>query len=148
MTTESARGLEIHRRVGAPTDKRGRWEQDKAILTEDVHANPGDARAWFYLAQTHECLGELELALTAYRRRVALGGWLEEKYESEFRIGRVLAGCGQEDDARAAYQAAYRTSCAIWRGGRAEPLRALADLIPFPTSATLFVDAGAYKRQS
>lgn len=66
-----------------------RWERDLHLLAADVAANPKDPRALFYLAQTHECLGNHITALEVYHRRVAAGGWRDETFEAKRRIAAL-----------------------------------------------------------
>lgn len=127
--------------------RRKRWHLDLEILLEECRLHPLDTRSRFYLAQTFECLGILPHALDSYRLRVELGGWHEERYEAQYRVGRVLAKLGDTASACTAYLKAYQISREIWSCGRAEPLRAIADIMPYPEGASLFVDQSAYRKK-
>lgn len=75
-------------RVGIEKSRQ-RWHRDKEKLLKRYHANPDDPRTTFYLAQTYECLGELEDAYGYYLIRVKQQGWIEETYEAYYRLGRI-----------------------------------------------------------
>lgn len=101
---------------------RARWERDKKLLLEDVHANPTDARCWFYLAQTYECLGEYAAADGAYLRRATLAGHFDETYEALYRRAKMLV---KQDKTWSEIEHAYLKAHA-YDPRRAEPLVALA----------------------
>jgi glycosyltransferase involved in cell wall biosynthesis len=125
---------------------------EKALRTEK---RPGLVERYtFYLAQTLYDLGRFTEAIKAYRERVALGGFPEERWYAQFR--RAL--CCQHMDQTHAFVfnmlAAYQM-----RPTRAEPLVALAKhyrergdnhasllfstaalALPYPKDDLLFVD--------
>jgi hypothetical protein len=137
-----------------------RWKLDLKLLEAEVTKRPEDTRARFYLAQTYECLGRYGEAFAAYRSRVELGGWEEEVYESMFRMARTAERMGRPwPEVQQLYLDAHAHS-----PHRAEPLFAVAwhyyelknwpltylfasrgAAIPFPSKATLFVDAPVYE---
>ena len=49
-----------------------RWQRDKELLMKAHLANPQDSRTAFYLAQTFDCLGDLENAYKFYELRTTL----------------------------------------------------------------------------
>jgi len=140
--------------------QRGAWERDLDLLGNALRTDPSDTRATFYLAQTFECLGRYEQALSMYRKRVELGGWKEEVYEAKFRIARVRHLLGHSwAEVQQSYLDAYAFSPT-----RAEPLHAIAQhwceeknwpltymfawtgaQIAYPKDSHLFVDAGVYE---
>jgi len=46
-----------------------RWRQDLVLLSKAYYKNPQDPRTAFYLAQTYECLNELNKAYQIYQHR-------------------------------------------------------------------------------
>jgi tetratricopeptide (TPR) repeat protein len=124
LPTKTVDGCRIIR--GAAPDeaarKRHRWELDRGILEEDLRRNPNDARSTFYLAQTYECLGDHTRAEQLYRKRIELSGFLEEVYESKFRLARCLEALGHP---WAAVQQAYLDAYAF-DPRHAEPLYQIA----------------------
>ena len=79
-----------------------RWHRDEKVLQRFWDKHPGDHRTAFYLAQTHECLGEdgstadrikhIQAAIKWYQKRADLGGWIEEACEARQRA----AGCARK----------------------------------------------------
>jgi glycosyltransferase involved in cell wall biosynthesis len=143
-----------------PRGSRRRWELDLRLLTEEARRKPNDTRTQFYLAQTLECLGNHKGAFAAYEKRVKMGGWQEEVYESLFRLARVSRLLGKPwPEVQQRFLDAHAHS-----PQRAEPLFAIAwyyyekknwpltylfasrgAQIPFPEKATLFVEAEVYQ---
>lgn len=157
-----APGKVVHSKVFAPPERQAsRWREDLRLLKAEAERNPGDPRTAFYLAQTHECLGEVREAVAEYGRRVALGGWREEAWEARLRRARLLlrhAAGGEsrhaEDELLAAYEEAperaeplFELGLGEYRRGRPEAalvyLRTAA-AIPYPEQAHLFVDRDVY----
>jgi glycosyltransferase involved in cell wall biosynthesis len=117
-------GLVVHHRrpMQSVTASRTRWLRDADFLREDFDAGVDRARAAFYLAQTFDCLGQMEDALHWYGVRAGLDGWREETFEAMFRKGRCLARLGRWDEALPALLAAFAFS-----PSRAEPLVEIAE---------------------
>jgi hypothetical protein len=69
---------------------RKRWERDAALLLKEHEKNPTAPRTTFYLAQTYECMGEIEKAFHYYKLRATQEGWHEENYETFYRLGRIV----------------------------------------------------------
>lgn len=142
-----------------PKAMRRRWELDLKLLVAQQKKTPQDHRTQFYLAQTLECLGEHKRAAQAFERRVRMGGWPEEVYESMFRLGRTMQASGARwSDVEAQYLSAHAHS-----PHRAEPLYQVAlhwyqkknwpltylfakrgSELPFPKKVTNLVDREVY----
>jgi hypothetical protein len=138
---------------------RRRWARDATLLEAAVAHDPTEGRSAFYLALTYFWLGRLDEAEAAFRRRIALGGWAEEVYESKAALARVAEARGApwpEIEARWLDAHAFAPQ-------RAEPLHAVAlhyDAlgqhaltflfarrgfeIPLPVNDVLFVDEDTY----
>lgn len=148
--------------------KGEKTERDIRLLEAAIKETPRDDRAFFYLAQTFYGVGRYEEAIELYRKRMAMGGWDEEVWYSQFRIGmsyikldeRETAAKrpGKEAEAIVELLKAYDI-----RPSRAEPLAELSRFLRKKrTSATaymlaekalatpvstdnLFVDTSAYR---
>ncbi|MGD1050556.1 MAG: glycosyltransferase [Solirubrobacteraceae bacterium] len=121
FTQESLAALVIHHHA----DGSARWDKlvrDAALLKRDLARDPRNARSVFYLAQTYRDMGQVELAIAHYRRRVELGGWDEEVFYANLIEG-VLRGEQGEEAATAVLLEAWER-----RSTRAEPLYELARL--------------------
>jgi tetratricopeptide (TPR) repeat protein len=118
-------GVMVIRDRGNRTDAewRDRWTRDLDLLHRDRCDDPSDPRAYFYLGQTHECLGQNAQALAFFERRAELGGYFDEVYEAKFRIGKMKTRLGRPwAEVQQAYLEAYAHD-----PRRAEPLHAIAE---------------------
>ncbi len=70
--------------------QRDKFLQDARILADGLQKEPDNARYAFYLAQSLRDAGELDSAIDAYRKRVAMDGWAEEVYFSKLQIALLL----------------------------------------------------------
>jgi len=147
------------RRLGARSKDPDKYAKDAAVLLAHVSAHPDDERTVFYLAQSYYDGGDFENARDWYARRVEMGGWEEEVFDSLLQVSRCLAklkapGTQVED----AYARAW-----AYRPTRAEPLEGLAfrmrmsgryemgylfarqaAAVPFPVADRLFIDTVVY----
>lgn len=99
-----------------------RFHRDRELLLNDHAKDPKDTRTLFYLAQTCECLGNLEEALHYSKLRLELTGFIEEIFHSYMRCGNVsLTLSNNWEDSLGWYMKAYEHSL------RAEPLIKIAD---------------------
>lgn len=136
-----------------------RRERDLVLLHGAVDKDPRDTRSAFYLACTYHWLGRYEEARSAFRRRIDLGGWREEVYQSKFWLAEAAEKGGEPwPDVLVLYLDAHAFS-----PHRAEPLhrialhynkggehalcvlfaRRAADLA-YPKQDVLFIDAEVY----
>jgi len=145
------------------TDGERRTRRNQRILELlelDKRDNPGDPRAAFYLARGYSESGQHERAAAEFERRVRLGGWSEEVFESMLGVAESLRSLGRpEGDVRAAFLRAAAHSPA-----RAEPLHRLAQLhrhagelhlalmyaseaaaLPFPDKVVLWISRPLYQ---
>lgn len=72
----------------AGEDRTARWQQDRVLL--EAEAPKGDPRTLFYLGQTYECLGLIQLAKETYIKRIEGDvGYVDEHWEAMVRAGRL-----------------------------------------------------------
>ncbi|HEY3500440.1 MAG TPA: glycosyltransferase [Polyangiaceae bacterium] len=108
-------------------DPVAKYAGDARLLEAALVDEPNNARYVFYLAQSYRDSNQLEKALAAYERRVALGGWVEETFYAALQIGVLGERLGWDDGRiAAAYLRAYQL-----RPVRAEALCALATYYRF-----------------
>jgi hypothetical protein len=147
------------------TDESRRAEREFVILRilqEETREKPQDARASFYLARTYNVVKNHTASLREFQRRVSLGGWKEEVYESLYAIA------WQKDSLHLPWheiQQAFMDAHA-YSPERAEPLYAIAShwyrekspslawlfalhasSLAYPTHASLWVQADVYAWQ-
>jgi FkbM family methyltransferase len=101
---------------------RTRWTRDLDLLNRDRIEDPKDPRPYFYLGQTHECLGQPAQALEMYEQRATMGGYFDEVFEAKFRIGKMMERLGRP---WAEIQQAYLEAYALVPR-RGEPLYAIS----------------------
>ncbi len=115
----------VFRDRGTRTDDewRARWMRDLDLLNRDRIDDPNDPRPYFYLGQTHECLGQPAQALDMYEKRAKMGGYFDEVYEAKFRIAKMKERLGHPwPEIQQAYLEAYAHD-----PRRAEPLYAISE---------------------
>jgi tetratricopeptide (TPR) repeat protein len=69
---------------GAKADK---FERDIRLLKMSLEEDPKNVRSWFYLANSYRDLGRHEEAIAAYKKRIELGGWVEETFYACYELG-------------------------------------------------------------
>ncbi len=73
---------------GAKADK---FERDVRLLTQGLKEEPTNGRYYFYLANSYKDLGRTQEALDAYKKRVSLGGWVEEVFYAAYEAGNMYS---------------------------------------------------------
>lgn len=84
-----------------------------------------DPRTCFYLAQSLQCIGDIQGAINTYKLRASITnrGFWEERFVSLLRMGELLQRYKQQpEEAMVQYMAAYNIDA------RAEPLLCIADM--------------------
>lgn len=70
---------------GAKADK---WERDIRLLKKGLEDEPNNDRYTFYLANTYYNSGDYTSAIEYYKKRIEIGGWIEEIWQSYYCIGK------------------------------------------------------------
>ncbi len=150
-------------RAGAEKTQR-RWNRDKELFMREHLKNPQDSRTCFYLAQTFDCLGDLESAHHYYLLRTSLIGWDEEDYMAWYRLALVTERMKLPDGTSRWPEALdYFLKAFTMRPSRVEPLIRIAQHylaagnhacaylfihraceVEYPIQDTLFVEKEAY----
>jgi tetratricopeptide (TPR) repeat protein len=159
-TTERLTSLWIDDR-GDGGSKADKARRDLALLHAEVSANPDDARATYYLANTYYDAGHHSEAARWYAHRLDLGGWDEERWHARYRHGLCLFQLGETSRAVAVMLEAYdmrptraETLAVLARHHREQGLNQVAWLfaqrgldLPFPDDDVLFVERPVYEWQ-
>ena len=66
--------------------KSNKLERDISLLSKELEENPNDVRCTFYLANSYRDSGNIEKAIEYYKKRIELGGWVEEQWYSAYMI--------------------------------------------------------------
>lgn len=64
---------------GCKTDK---YERDIRLLKTGLEAHPNNDRYTFYLANSYKSAGQIDNAIEMYKKRIQLGGWVDEIWNS------------------------------------------------------------------
>jgi GR25 family glycosyltransferase involved in LPS biosynthesis len=86
------------RRKGSRNKVANKYLDDAKIFEDALKKNPNDpnkSRYLFYLAQSYFDAKMYEKAIENYRKRINMGGWIEEVYYSYYRIAVSLASMGR-----------------------------------------------------
>lgn len=137
---------------------RERWKRDQLILEDEYKKNNTDPRTVFYLAQTHDCLGQKEDAKKFYAERTQLQGYDEERFIAYCRLANVYKSEDNWPQALHYYLQAYAA-----RPHRIEPLVQIAQhynntdeqalrylfahhatTLPYPHNDRLFIHKDSY----
>jgi tetratricopeptide (TPR) repeat protein len=88
------------RDIGDGGSKSDKFERDIRLLLHGIIDEPNNApRYYFYLANSYHDSGKFEEAITAYKKRIELGGWHEEIWYSYYRIGKCYQNLDKFADA-------------------------------------------------
>jgi len=74
--------------IGDGGCKSDKIERDIRLLENGLKENPNNDRYHFYLAQSFKDCGRFDDAINFYKKRIALGGWVEEVWYSYYMISK------------------------------------------------------------
>jgi hypothetical protein len=97
QTQKITDGMEIYQDRVADNDgkTKNRWKTDIYVLTRVLQEKPDDARTQYYLAQTYECMKNVEKAYRYYKMRSKNPcGFFEERFLSMMKCGNLKYGYG------------------------------------------------------
>jgi tetratricopeptide (TPR) repeat protein len=94
--------------VGDGGSKGNKFDRDVALLTKGLEEDPNNMRYHFYLANSYYDSGkDNETAIEWYKKRIQLGGWVQEVWYSFYRIGLIYKRMDKMGDAIFNWIAAY-----------------------------------------
>lgn len=147
-------------------NSKARWTRDLALLLKEYQTDilAPNPRTVFYLAQTYECLEQLNEAYFFYALRATLNGWDEETYMAILRLGFIAENRSKVSPDLFSWETAlqYYHQAFSLRPQRIEPLVRIADhywpdniplcylyanhacQTPYPSEEILFVDTFMY----
>jgi tetratricopeptide (TPR) repeat protein len=139
--------------------KSDKFERDIRLLTEDLKEDPNNGRAYFYLAQSYKDSGNFEEAIKNYKKRIEVGGWIEEVWHAHYQIAKCYECLKMPEEMEAWALKAFK-----FHPTRAEPLYFLVNYfkdryehfkayqyylkgkdIPFPKNDVLFIEYAVYE---
>lgn len=74
--------------IGDGGCKSDKFLRDIKLLLKGLEEIPNNDRYTFYLANSYRDSGQNELAIETFKKRIELGGWVEEVWYSYFNIGK------------------------------------------------------------
>lgn len=80
--------------IGDGGCKSDKCDRDIRLLTKGLEDTPNNDRYTFYLANSYRDKGNNEKAIELYKKRIELGGWIEEIWQSNYGIGKCLKRMG------------------------------------------------------
>lgn len=108
--------------LGDGSGRVDKFQRDIALLTQDWEEDHNNERAAFYLARSYDDVGDLGQAVSWYRTRVGMNGWIEETFYAYYRLGACLLALGAKEEGCGNLWHAWGL-----KTERAEPLVALAE---------------------
>jgi len=87
------------RDIGDGGSKSDKFERDIRLLLDGIKEEPNNVRYYFYLANSYHDSGRFAEAINVYKKRIELGGWIEEVWYSHYRIGLCFKNMGKMEHA-------------------------------------------------
>ena len=145
--------------IGDGGCKTNKFERDIRLLLEGIRGEPLNGRYYFYLANSYRDLGKSKEAIINYKKRVEIGGWIEEIFMSCKEIGNQYMKLGDEPNAvfwwLEAYnrhptraESLYQLTKYYREKGKQQIGQAICNLarsIPFPKDDVLFIETPVYE---
>ena len=145
--------------IGDGGCKTNKFERDVRLLLQGIIDEPENPRYYFYLANSYRDLGKPEQAILNYKKRVELGGWVEEVFMSCKEIGNQYRKL--KDDVNAVYwwleaynrhpkraESLYQLVKYYRESGKQQIGQAICNLarsIPYPKDDVLFIEPAVYE---
>ena len=93
--------------VGDGGSKVDKFERDIQLLLNGIKEEPNNVRYYFYLANSYHDSGRFGESINCYKKRIELGGWIEEIWYSYYRIGLCYKNMGKIENAIFSWMEGY-----------------------------------------
>jgi tetratricopeptide (TPR) repeat protein len=93
--------------IGDGGCKEDKFERDIRLLEDDLKNDPNNTRTHFYLASSYKNAGNIDKAIEYFKKRIVLGGWIEENWYSRYELGKCYMQNGKEAEALQTWLEAY-----------------------------------------
>jgi tetratricopeptide (TPR) repeat protein len=144
--------------IGDGGSKANKFERDIKLLQEGIKEEPNNGRYYFYLANSYFNTGRNIESIPYYKKRIELGGWVEEIFYSYLNLGHAHMKSGQDGEAIVAWMNGFNHHqsrsetiyeiCKYYREkGKNKLAMAFCKLgmdIPYPKNDTLFIHKDVY----
>lgn len=87
------------RDIGDGGCKDDKFERDIRLLENGLKEDPNNCRYLFYIANSYKDIGQYDMAIKYYRRRIESGGWYQEIAISYYNIGLCYKNLNKIGDA-------------------------------------------------
>lgn len=87
------------RDIGDGGSKSDKFERDIRLLKQGLKDIPNNDRYTFYLANSLRDAGKTDEATEMYKKRITLGGWMEEQWYSHYSLGKIYKHRNEMDKA-------------------------------------------------
>lgn len=145
--------------IGDGGCKGDKFERDIRLLKQGIEEEPNNGRYYFYLANSYFNSGRNQESINYYKKRIELGGWVEEIFYSYLNLGHAHMKLGQDGEAIFAWMNGYNhhqtrseTIYEICKYYREKGKNKLAMVfcmlgkdIPYPKNDTLFIHKDVYE---
>lgn len=144
--------------IGDGGSKANKFQRDIQLLTEGLIEEPNNPRYHFYLANSYRDSGNIEKAIEHYKKRVEIGGWIEEVFMASKELGNQYKKLNDIPNAIYWWLEAYnrhpKRAESLYQlvkyyreAGKQQIGQAICDLarsIPFPKDDVLFIETPIY----
>lgn len=93
--------------IGDGGSKANKFARDVQLLKKGIEKEPNNDRYHFYLGNSLKDCGEKKEAIEMYKRRIELGGWVEEVWHSWFNMGHCYKEMGDHTMSLHCWMEAY-----------------------------------------
>jgi glycosyltransferase involved in cell wall biosynthesis len=88
-TDQLPKELVFIRDIGDGGAKQDKYERDIRLLQRGLLDNPNNQRYLYYLANSYNNGGYPDDAIRMYKKRIEVGGWIEETWQCYYSIGKI-----------------------------------------------------------
>jgi tetratricopeptide (TPR) repeat protein len=145
--------------IGDGGSKADKFERDIRLLKQGIEEEPNNGRYYFYLANSYFNTGRHEESIQYYKKRIEIGGWVEEVFYSHLNLGHAYMTTKQDEIAIFTWMNAYNNHsvrsetiyeiCKYYRlkgmNKIAMAFCMLGKSIPYPKNDTLFIHNDVYE---
>jgi len=85
--------------VGDGGSKQDKFTRDIALLTEGLENDPKNTRYMYYLSNSYKDFGDHNKAIEMYKKCIESGGWVEERWQCHYQIGKLCYGMERKEEA-------------------------------------------------
>ena len=94
--------------IGDGGAKGDKYERDIKLLTQGIIDEPNNSRYYFYLANSYKDNRNYKDAIEFYKKRISFGGWTQELWQSNYKIGLSYQALGNMSEAIFYWLEAYQ----------------------------------------